>query len=638
MGIGTLFTLANVAADQIVVIDKLGNVSIVDSSSDMAEGVVVLEHDQITTINDESEFSAKQIIDGQPVDVTADVNNIISQIEAGLDPTALGDEFATAAGGTSGSSITSAYTVEFSGSETIAQTQFDTVSSFATQLSEEQVSSLGNFATEVIAESVKDAVLPVVNITIDPITDDDIINGTEADGTVTITGSVGGDASLGDIVTLEVNGTEYTGDVIDDGAGNLVYSIPVAGSDLALDNSVTASVSGTDDAGNAYEATNTAGYSVDTDVAATISVDPITGDDIINGTEADGTVTITGSVGGDASLGDIVTLEVNGTEYTGDVIDDGAGNLVYSIPVAGSDLALDNSVTASVSGTDDAGNAYEATNTAGYSVDTDVAATISVDPITDDDIINGTEADGTVTITGSVGGDASLGDIVTLEVNGTEYTGDVIDDGAGNLVYSIPVAGSDLALDNSVTASVSGTDDAGNTYEAGETAGYSVDTDATATISIDPITEDDIINGTEADGTVTITGSVGGDASLGDIVTLEVNGTEYTGDVIDDGAGNLVYSIPVAGSDLALDNSVTASVSGTDDAGNTYDAGETAGYSVDTDATATISVDPITDDDIINGTEADGTVTITGSVGGDASLGDIVTLEVNGTEYTGDVI
>ncbi|MGX9418374.1 adhesin, partial [Vibrio sp. WJH972] len=206
MGIGTLFTLANVAADQIVVIDKLGNVSIVDSSSDMAEGVVVLEHDQITTINDESEFSAKQIIDGQPVDVTADVNNIISQIEAGLDPTALGDEFATAAGGTSGSSITSAYTVEFSGSETIAQTQFDTVSSFATQLSEEQVSSLGNFATEVIAESVKDAVLPVVNITIDPITDDDIINGTEADGTVTITGSVGGDASLGDIVTLEVNG------------------------------------------------------------------------------------------------------------------------------------------------------------------------------------------------------------------------------------------------------------------------------------------------------------------------------------------------------------------------------------------------------------------------------------------------
>ncbi|MGX9416371.1 hypothetical protein ACXJY6_12845, partial [Vibrio sp. RC27] len=61
---------------------------------------------------------------------------------------------------------------------------------------------------------------------------------------------------------------------------------------------------------------------------------------------------------------------------------------------------------------------------------------------------------------------ASLGDIVTLEVNGTEYTGDVIDDGAGTLVYSIPVAGSDLDQDSSVTASVTGSDNSGNTYSA----------------------------------------------------------------------------------------------------------------------------------------------------------------------------
>ena len=144
-------------------------------------------------------------------------------------------------------------------------------------------------------------------------------------------------------------------------------------------------------------------YIVDTAVDATISVDNITADDIINATEAAGTVAITGSVGGDAAQGDTVSFTINGTAYSGTV--DSSSN--FSIDVAGSDLAADTSFDATVTGTDNAGNSFSATTTSTHSVDTSAAATISVDNITADDIINATEAAGTVAITGSVGGDAT---------------------------------------------------------------------------------------------------------------------------------------------------------------------------------------------------------------------------------------
>ena len=60
-------------------------------------------------------------------------------------------------------------------------------------------------------------------------------------------------------------------------------------------------------------------HSVDTSAAATISVDNITADDIINATEAAGTVAVTGSVGGDAAQGDTVSFTINGTAYSGTV-------------------------------------------------------------------------------------------------------------------------------------------------------------------------------------------------------------------------------------------------------------------------------------------------------------------------------
>ena len=182
----------------------------------------------------------------------------------------------------------------------------------------------------------------------------------------------------------------------------------------------------------------------------------ITTDNVLNAAEAGGTVAVTGTVGGDVQDGDIVTLTVNGTAYTGAV-----SGSTFSIDVAGSDLAADadHTVDASVSTTDAAGNSTTATATHLYSVDTTISASIAVDAITTDNVLNAAEAGGTVAVTGTVGGDVQSGDTVTLTVNGTAYTGAV-----SGSTFSIDVAGSDLAADadHTVDASVSTTDAAGN--------------------------------------------------------------------------------------------------------------------------------------------------------------------------------
>ena len=479
----------------------------------------------------------------------------------------------------------------------------------------------------------------IATITLDAnITPDDIINAVEAGGTVAITGNVSGDFQAGDIVTLSINGVDTTGGVLADGS----FSINVAGSDLAADpdSTIDASFVATDAAGNtATPVTDSEGYTVDTAAIATITLDAnITPDDIINAVEAGGTVAVTGNVTGDFQTGDIVTLSINGVDTTGGVLADGS----FSINVAGSDLAADadSTIDASFIATDAAGNtAAPVTDSEGYTVDTAAIATITLDAnITPDDIINAVEAGGTVAVTGNVTGDFQAGDIVTLSINGVDTTGGVLADGS----FSINVNGSDLASDPDTTidASFVATDAAGNTAApVTDTEGYTIDTTAIATITLDGnITPDDIINAAEAGGTVAVTGNVAGDFQAGDIVTLMINGVDTTGGVLADGS----FSINVAGSDLASDPDTTidASFVATDAAGNTAaPVTDTEGYTIDTTAIATITLDAnITPDDIINASEASGSVAVTGNVTGDYQAGDIVTLSINDVDTTGAVL
>ncbi len=109
-----------------------------------------------------------------------------------------------------------------------------------------------------------DTVPPVPTITLDAnITADDVIDVGEASVNVVITGTVGGDARVGDTVTLTVNSKTFTGLVLAD----KTFSITVDGATLAegtsVSGTVAASITTTDAAGNSGSASDTEDYTID---------------------------------------------------------------------------------------------------------------------------------------------------------------------------------------------------------------------------------------------------------------------------------------------------------------------------------------------------------------------------------------
>ncbi|MES5326445.1 Ig-like domain-containing protein, partial [Alcaligenes phenolicus] len=78
---------------------------------------------------------------------------------------------------------------------------------------------------------------------------------------------------------------------------------------------------------------------------ASITIDTIAGDDVINKAESESDVTITGTVGKDVKAGDTVTVTVNGKDYTTTVNADGK---TWNVDVPGTELAQDSNVHAKV--------------------------------------------------------------------------------------------------------------------------------------------------------------------------------------------------------------------------------------------------------------------------------------------------
>ncbi|WP_405415208.1 beta strand repeat-containing protein [Maribacter sp. Asnod1-A12] len=304
-------------------------------------------------------------------------------------------------------------------------------------------------------------------IVINTVAGDDIINATEDDSPVTISGTTT-NVEDGQIAIVVLNGTTYSPVVT---AGVWTFDITALEAQ-ALDPTETITADVSDLGGNpATQATRDIQYDAALPVPI-LDIDDITADNILNAAEAGADVAVTGTVSGDFNDGDTVTLTVDGTDYTGTVDALGA----YSIDVPGSKLAADadTTVDGSVTTTDTAGNSASATDTQLYSLDTTLPVPIlEIDDITADNILNAAEAGADVAVTGTVSGDFNDGDTVTLTVDGTDYTGTVDALGA----YSIDVPGSKLAADadTTVDGSVTTTDTAGNSASATDTQLYSLD-------------------------------------------------------------------------------------------------------------------------------------------------------------------
>ncbi|EGQ7944408.1 Calx-beta domain-containing protein, partial [Vibrio cholerae] len=268
MGIHALLSLTNLAANQLLVIDKNGNIAIINAGEAVPEGAIILDPNSNNLMPEQEPLPVAQLVDaeGNAQPITDDIEQILAALEEGADPTAL-DDIAPAAGGLQGSSITGSASIERDGAETIASTQFDTSGFEAIGLSRTQSLSLLNLLQAPTAPITPippvDPEEPVSPIVISSITGDNAAEGSNNTFSVSLSGTTTAETTIvltlagdtatkgvdfnGTSVVVVINGVSQTVPVNED--GTFQVTVPTN------TNSFSVQVSTTDD--NIYEGDET---------------------------------------------------------------------------------------------------------------------------------------------------------------------------------------------------------------------------------------------------------------------------------------------------------------------------------------------------------------------------------------------
>ncbi|MBD0244609.1 BapA/Bap/LapF family large adhesin, partial [Acinetobacter baumannii] len=534
-----------------------------------------------------------------------------------------------------------------------------------------------------------------VNFTVDSVTADNVINASEASGNVTVTGvlkNVPADAA-NTVVTVVINGQTYTA-TVDSTAGTWTVSVP--GSDLTADadKTIDAKVTFTDAAGNSSSVNDTHTYTVDTVAPNAPVLDPINATDPVSGTaEAGSTVTVTYPDGTTATVvagtdgswsvpnpGNLVdgdTVTATATDPAGNTSLPGTGTVSADItaPVVALDDVLTNDSTPALTGTVNDPTATVVVNVDG----TDYPAVNNGDgtwTLADNTLPALADGPHTITVTatdaaGNVGNDTavvtidtsvpvvSLDDLTTndttpaltgaiddptatvvVNVDGIDYPATNNGDGTWTLADNTLPA----LIDGPHTVTVTATDPAGNT--ATDTATLTIDTvpaDLIGAITIpEDLNGDGILNADElgTDGSFNAQVALGPDALDGTVVN--VNGTNYTVTAADLANGYITATLDATAAD-PVTGQIVIHAEAVDAQGNVDVADADVTVTLDVtppDITTTVlAIDPVTADNILDATEAGGSVTLTGTLTNiptDAvTTGVVVT--VNGIDYTATV-
>ncbi|EPN6134609.1 Ig-like domain-containing protein [Enterobacter asburiae] len=451
-----------------------------------------------------------------------------------------------------------------------------------------------------------DSALP--QVTINPVATDDVINAAEVAAGQTLSGKVSGAVS-GDTVTISVGGNTYTATVQDD----LSWSVNVPSAVLTAIGNGDLTVSASVTNGHGNTGTGERDITIDANLPG-LRVDTVAGDDVINSIEHAQNLIITGSSEGLAT-GAALTVTVNGKTYAATVLAD--GTWTAAIPAADVSALNAGTIAVTVDGQSAAGNPVSIS----HDVKVDLAAVaISINPIASDDVINAAEKGADLVLSGSTS-NVEENQTVTITFGGKSYTATV--DASGNWTATVTSADLGSLKDGDASVQVSVTNVNGNSASAGRE--YSVDATA-PTVSIEIVSDNNIINAAEAQQDLVVNGVT--NAEAGQTVTVTLSGVDYTTTVQANGS----WSVTVPSADLSgiTDGNYTISAAVSDKAGNPASAERDV--LVDT-TVPQLTINTVSDDDVINSTEHAQALIVTGSVTG-AAAGDVVTVTLNGKSYT----
>ncbi|HDT2093927.1 TPA: Ig-like domain-containing protein [Enterobacter roggenkampii] len=451
-----------------------------------------------------------------------------------------------------------------------------------------------------------DTGLPSVNF--NAISDDNVLNAVEKDQDLNVSGT-SANLAEGTVVTVTLNGKNYTATTAADGS----WSLTVPAADLAGLGQANYTLNATATNGVGNSVSNTANLLVDT-ALPTVTINTVAGDNVINAAEVAAGQTLSGSVA-NAEAGNTVTVTIGGNSYTATVQND----LTWSVNVPSDVLTSLGNGSLSVTATVTNGHGNTGTGERGITIDANLPG-LRVDTVAGDDVINSIEHTQNLIVTGSSDGLAA-GTVLTVTVNGKDYAATVLADGT----WSAAIPSSDVSAwpEGTVKISVTGDSSAGNPI----TISHDVTVDlATVAISINAIATDDVINAAEKGADLVLSGATT-NVEAGQTVTLSLNGKIYTTTV--DDSGNWTYTVPSADLAHLKDGDASVQVSVTNVNGNSASAGRE--YSVDATAPS-VTINTLAADDILNATEAQADLIVSGT--STAEAGQTVTVSLNGKEYT----
>ncbi|WP_139844682.1 Ig-like domain-containing protein, partial [Acinetobacter baumannii] len=415
---------------------------------------------------------------------------------------------------------------------------------------------------------------------------DGILNADElgTDGSFNAQVALGPDAVDGTVVN--VNGTNYTVTAADLANGYITAAIPVTG-----EGPVAIHAEAVDAQGNVDVADADVTVTVDTvpaDLIGAITIpEDLNGDGILNADElgTDGSFNAQVALGPDAVDGTVVN--VNGTNYTVTAADLANGYITATLDATAAD-PVTGQIVIHAEAVDAQGNVDVADADVTVTIDTtpqDLITAITVpEDLNGDGILNAAElgTDGSFNAQVALGPDAVDGTVVN--VNGTNYTVTAADLANGYITATLDATAAD-PVTGQIVIHAEAVDAQGNVDVADADVTVTLDVtppDITTTVlAIDPVTADNILDATEAGGTVTLTGTltnVPADATTTGVV-VTINGNDYTA-TVDAIAGT--WTVNVAGNDLALDPDLTvdAKATFTDLAGNSSTLQDTQTYTL----------------------------------------------------------
>ncbi len=511
---------------------------------------------------------------------TVSSDNVINTVEHGAAVVVSG----TSAGIEDGRTVTisaggSSYTATVSGNAWTVNVPSSLVAGLTDgtyTLSASASDAAGNPATNSRAVVVD----TTASIAIAQISTDDRVNNTEHGSVVTLSGTTVG-VENNNVVTVTLNALTYTATV----SGN-AWTLSVPTSDVAamLDGGYQVRASVSDNAGNPASANRM--FTVDT--SASLSIAAVSTDDVLNAAEHTLALPISGTAAG-IEDGRTVTVSLRGQSYTTTV---NGGVWTVSVPSSNVAALTDGNYTISASATDAAGNPASGT----HAISVDTSATIAINTVSGDQTINATEHGAAVTIQGTTSG-IETGRYVTVVLDGVSYQTAV---SAGAWTVTVPSSTVAAMAEGSHNITAYVADAAGNL--ALNTASLTVDT--AASITITTVGGDNVVNAAEHLLVLPISGTASG-IEDGRTVTVTLNSHSYTATV----AGG-AWTVTVPTSDVAAltDGNFTISASASDAAGNPASATQALGV----DTHATISLNTILGDDVVNTVEHGSAVTISG--------------------------